>query len=421
MNRPLDTRRPVADIRADFEMLSAGADSETLLTRARKLLSEGDDPGALRLYTAMLEKYGEGSAAVYEGAVQAFRNMGYLDHALNTVDAGLRFFPGHSSLTYIRSLLLLGLGHYREGWPGYELRLKTAQACYRPRRVTWQQWRGEPLAGKSILLWGDQGLGDEIMFASIVPDLVKLGARVTLECSRELRALFARSFPFVEVVPHDFNGSMPVELDGRNFDYECALGSLAQWTRQREWDFPGKAYLIEPRRIADNSRFFLTHLVRKAPKKIIGLSWRGGTIATRRAARSLDLEHLKILAPFKNCLFVNLQHDCDIEEMIQFRAILSNSYSDIQALNSLETTAAMISACDCVLSVCGTVVHLAGALGKRVNVLAPFAPEWRYGFSGTKMPWYPDVHVYRQRRYGDWSGALENAVAVSVACKTVRQ
>lgn len=143
--------------RKDLHILIKQESHETLLTRACRALVEGRDVDALRLFVGMIDKYGDGSASIYEGAAQAFRNLGYLNKARDIVEAGLRFFPGHSSLTYIRSLLLLGQGDYREGWPGYEQRLKTRQACYRPRRLNFPRWHGEPLAGKRLLLWGGPG------------------------------------------------------------------------------------------------------------------------------------------------------------------------------------------------------------------------------------------------------------------------
>lgn len=271
---------------------------------------------------------------------------------------------------------------------------------------------------KDFYCGGDQGFGDEIMFASIVPDLIRMSAIVTLECSRELRALFARSFPGVEVLAHDFNGAMPEELNARDFDYEIPLGSLGGLLRNDAKDFPCAKYL-ESAVTSGFNYFNYSHYFNYTfgeTKRIVGLSWRGGTVATRQVARSLTLDQLSPLTAFKDILFVVLQHDVTTAEHLLLKERIPKLFCDLEALHSLDQTASMISACDCVLTVCNTVVHLAGALGKRVNVLAPFAPEWRYGFDQMMMPWYPHVHVYRQTQYGDWTAAINRASVLSLAC-----
>lgn len=386
------------------------------INHARQLLSVGRDFPALKLAARLAELR---IPEAFEIGAQAARNLGLPTAALDIVNDGLTHHPGNCSLTFQRALILLGEGRFAEGWPDYEYRLKTRQWCYLPRRVTFPRWNGpmeNPLTGKTILVWGEQGYGDEIMFASMIPDLVRMGARVTLECSRDLWRLFAQSFSGVEVIPHDLNGQMPEQLAGRTFDYESPIASLAQHLRPDWASFasePG-AYLAPD---SAEQHFYYNQLraVDEERRPIIGLAWRGGTTQTRRVARSIELSvllaALQMHGPY-NAQYVSLQHDMTREESLTLKfSAFPLVFADDVAVKDFCATAALIQCCDAVISTCGTVVHLAGALGRPVHVIAPHAPEWRYGFRFSRMPWYENVHVHRQTRPGEWADCLRRAIS----------
>jgi hypothetical protein len=143
----------------------------------------------------------------------------------------------------------------------------------------------------------------------------------------------------------------------------------------------------------------------RGPK--VGLSWQGGTQVSRAHLRSLSLERLLPVLRVPGVHFVNLQYTDSASE----RARLAQDHGIElvhwqEAIADYDETAALVAALDLTLSVCTALVHLAGALGKRVWVLTPFSPEWRYGYTGDRMVWYPEARLYRQARYGDWEPVI---------------
>lgn len=375
---------------------------------AQNELNDGFDYRALASASALVARYPNNPRA-FVIAAQATQNLGLIGEAKRFLDDGLERFPGQMSLTYIRALWFLANGDFSAGWKDYELRLKLPQRCNLPRRVNFKRWQGEPLADRSILIWGEQGFGDEIMFASMIPDLASLGARITFECSRELRALFARSFePLgVRVIGHDLDGSMPIELSHAAFDYETPIASCARFLRPNRDAFVPYA---RPYLTAANGVGF----PKFAPnKKVIGLAWRGGIKITRRAARTIPLEYLSELKS-DDTVFIILQHDATDREHEALTKILPNTLFYGKVLQSLDAQAAIVADCDAVIAACGTIVHLTGALGKPVFVMSPHVPEWRYGFRKMLMPWYQQAFVIRQEKYNDWSRVPARAIGAAL-------
>jgi hypothetical protein len=152
----------------------------------------------------------------------------------------------------------------------------------------------------------------------------------------------------------------------------------------------------------------------------VGISWQGGTQKTRSPIRSLPLERLAPLLGVGGIHFVDLQYTDRGDEIQAVESSLGvRIHRWAEARDHFEETAALIAELDLVISVCNTVVHLGGALGKKVWVMAPFSPEWRYGISGESMPWYPSVRLFRQPTYGAWDPVIED-VAQSLRgwCRT---
>jgi hypothetical protein len=169
-----------------------------------------------------------------------------------------------------------------------------------------------------------------------------------------------------------------------------AAGSLGALYRRQRDDFPRRrGYLkSDPEKVA-------AWKARLGPGLHAGISWVGGLQKTGRSRRSVTLEALRPVLDVPGLQWVSLQHGVAGSPLREFPG----------ATGDLDELAALISALDVVISVCNTNVHLAGALGKEVLVMAPFVPEWRYGLSGD-MLWYPSARVLRQQRYGDWTAVL---------------
>jgi hypothetical protein len=302
-------------------------------------------------------------------------------------------------------------GEFADGWRAYELRLLSEGRI--PRKFPCPRWRGEPLEGKTILVHAEQGLGDEIMFASCVPDLLAAGARCVIDCHPKLGTLFARSFPqaLVHTGLQDDDVAWLAAYPAP--DYETPAGSLPLHLRAHPEAFPRHAgYLAaDPEKVAR----WRERLAGLGAGLKVGISWRGGTPGTRAPLRSLTLPQLDPILQTGGTRFVSLQYGTQPAEVEAFQARLGARFVHWQeALDDYDETAALVCALDLVVSVCTAVVHLSGALGRPAWVMTPFSPEWRYGHAGETMIWYPSVRLFRQPGLGAWppvidavAGALE--------------
>ena len=144
----------------------------------------------------------------------------------------------------------------------------------------------------------------------------------------------------------------------------------------------------------------------------VGVSWRGGSAKSRSGMRSLTLDALSFIFAVPGAAFISLQYDAPILEIQEFNERSGFELVHFQqAIDDYDETAALVASLDLVISVCTAVIHLGGALGTPVWVLAPTVPEWRYGISGEAMPWYPLNRVLRQPEPGDWNSVIARAAA----------
>ena len=295
-----------------------------------------------------------------------------------------------------RALIFLLQGDFEAGWDEYEHRFDADRR--RARDFGVPRWDGDPLAGKSILVHAEQGVGDEIMFASCLPDLVACAGRVVVECSERLERLFHRSFPQAVIHAGRKNDSPGWLSEFSPIDYQVPIGSLPRKFRRHADAFPGQyPYLkADPDRVED----WRKRLDVAGSGPAIGISWRGGTAATRSAVRSVPTDLLADFLP-RDVTWVSLQHGVEIEEprLPGLRAFPG-------VTQDLDELAALMGALDLVISVANTNVHLAGALGRPVWVLVSNRPEWRYGASGDCMPWYPSSRLFRCAQHENWEAVL---------------
>lgn len=342
-------------------------------------------------------------------------HQGRLDSVIDVCDRLLAAEPGLDEARLNRALAMLKLGNFAQAWHDYEAR-KRIPANYTVRPFDFAAWNGEALGGRTLLVFAEQGLGDEMMFASCVPDVLALGARCVIECSPRLEKLFRRSFPGAVV-----RGALQADIDTHwladvgPVDCQVAMGSLPGFFRRQRSDFPRHAgYLhADPERVAH----WRARLGALGEGQKIGISWRGGTTRTRQSTRSMDLQEWLPLLGQAGCQIVSLQYGAcgeEIEAVRRSAGVTVHEWRD--AIDDYDETAALVSALDLVISVQTAVVHLAGALGTRAWVLVPAVAEWRYLESGETMPWYPSVRLFRQRQAGQWQ-----PVVAEVAAELARQ
>lgn len=319
--------------------------------------------------------------------------------------AGLGAAPCDASLEWNLSLLLLRLGHYEEGWRLHAARRGVVPALINVPSLRFPEWHGEPLSGKRILVWGEQGHGDEIQFARYAPLLRQLGAsRVDVVCKGPLRALFES----LDGIDHVFAMHEAATLP--DYDFWTMQLDIPHYLRTTIGTIPASLpYLSAPDRIARWRRRLPDARFR------IGLVWKGNPEFKADASRSLP--SLRCLAPLwrhQNVAFVSLQKGAGEDEarVPPHDQPLTALGPDIE---DFADTAAIVSQLDLVISSCTSMAHLVGAVGRPCWVMLGYDADWRWLEGRTDSPWYPDVmRLFRQSRPGNWESVVDEiAVALT--------
>jgi tetratricopeptide (TPR) repeat protein len=337
--------------------------------------------------------------------IDALTGLGRHDEILPTLNGQIALRPFHSGLRFARASILLAREDFELGWEDYTYR--NIQDAQYARVFQFNPWKGESLQGKRLLVAADQGIGDQVMFLSCLPDLEAMNPmRVLVEVTDRLQKTTQRSFPSFEVVGSEQKRSLDWLVGQGTFDYWCLLGDLPRYLRKHRAQFPDHdGYLV-----ADSQRrsYWRSMLDARAPTRRprIGFSWRGGTERTRTSLRSMDIMDMSPLTRHLDATWVCLQYG-DVAADVR-RANdegFACSYWK-EGIDDLDEFAALVSELDLIVTVCNTTVHYAGALAKPVWVLAPKVPEWRYGLAFRSMPWYPSSVVYRQEQAGEWASLV---------------
>ena len=296
--------------------------------------------------------------------------------------------------------------NWAEGWKNYRYCMNSE---WRP--IT--QYNNEPLwtgseKGK-ICIVSEQGLGDEISFGQMVPDMQawcdENDSQLVLDVNPRLENLFKRSFPDTEV--HGTRGIKRITWDCRDIDYSLPMAQLGEYFRCREDQFTGEPYLVaDPDRVLQWKALFETK-----GKPIIGLGWRGGIWKTAAKYRQLDLEQLYPVLKSVDAHYVSLQYKQSQHEIDYFRQqhpeIDIVEYAHCTLSTDYDDTVAMIAAMDMVVTMQTTVVHVAGGLGIPCWTFVPKTSQWRYGQTGEDFPWAKSVRLIRQEERGLWTEIME--------------
>jgi tetratricopeptide (TPR) repeat protein len=334
-------------------------------------------------------------------------HLGDREQGIALLQEAARLAPEDAHAQYNIGLYHLKYGNYAAGWDGYETRRAFESYVNKHRRIPLPEWDGSPPAGRTLLVLPEQGLGDEIMFGSCIPELAAQAGHVVVECDAKLEAIFRRSFSRCTVVSRQrtLANDWIQRLEPRADAYVSA-GSLACRFRRSASDFPQEPGFLKPD--AASVEAWRTKLAALGPGRKVGLSWQGGVGFTGRKRRSLTLEQLLPILRLPGFQFVNLQYT-DVREEV--RALESRHGVKVhhwqEAIDDYDQTAALVCALDSVLTVCTAIVHLTGALGRPALVMVPFGPDWRYGATTERMVWYPSVQLLRQPRVGEWAGVLD--------------
>lgn len=342
-----------------------------------------------------------------------FQEMGRLDEALACMSSALAFQPDYPQAFFARALTQLKLGDFAAGWGSYEGRWES-EDHHTPRRpYSRPLWNGEHLDGGRLFLWGEQGVGDEIMFAGLIPDALRSGNRVVLDCDSRLRPLFARSFPQIEVISSNSDGPLAdpsARLESSlEFAAHLPTGSLPGLFRSSEAAFSVQASSYLKADPEERARFRSAYA---DGRKLVGLAWYTRNSKSGRK-RTIELGQFAPLFANEDLRWVSLQYgDFDsLEELATAAGAPLLVDRTVDQFSDIDRFAAQVAAMDMVVTIDNSTAHLAGALGIPVCLLLPFASDWRWLQARSDSPWYPSMRILRQPRRGDWASVIVDVQA----------
>ncbi|HEY4264546.1 MAG TPA: tetratricopeptide repeat protein [Micropepsaceae bacterium] len=352
-------------------------------------------------------------ARVWHNLGYSYMHLGRLEESLHAYDCALAIASSaHERVEsrHSRSICLIGMGRLEEGFKDYEIR-------HAPEFRTWllhytkaPLWRGEPLAGKRILIVGEQGLGDELMFANILPDVARAvgdDGQLQIAVDPRLIPIFQRSFPKAEVGSYDDG-----KLEGRQVrifhwarengdpDFYAPIGTPLHFFRKNVSDFPHEAFLkADPEKRAG----FRARLAGLGPGPYVGICWRSMVMGAKRAKYYSAIDSWGPILNVPGVTFVNLQYGAVAPELQHAReklGIAIHHFDDVDLRNDLDGAAALTDACDLVISAPTAAAAMAGALGRETWFMAAGRVWPQLGTD--HYPWYRSTRVFACEKFADW-------------------
>lgn len=318
------------------------------------------------------------------------RDLGRIGEARQAYAMAIRLAPDEADARFGRGFANLLDGDYAHGWAEYEFRPSRRGSSLDPLQP---QWRGEDLSGKTMLIYGEQGLGDSIQFLRYIPMLASRGARVLLAVAPALTALAGE----IEGVGALLRRGEPTPA----FDVCCPLPSLPFYCGTKLDSIPlAGGYLTVPAERMDRWRTRLG----ENTKLTVALAWAGNPEHPNDHNRSAALAEIAPLLRLETVRWLSVQAAPADAELGRWRG--GEVVNLVSELADLADTAAVVSCADLVISVDTALCHLAGALGRPTWTLLPFAPDWRWLSKGRSTPWYELMRLYRQPGLGDWASVV---------------
>ncbi len=319
------------------------------------------------------------------------------DEALAHYARALELDPGHPDAAWNRSLLWLQQGDYERGWPAYEARWRCKRVTPLPP-FSQPRWDGSPLEGRTILLYGEQGLGDTLHFVRYAPLVKARGGRVIVMCQNALVRLLTRTPGIDGLVGW---GATPPP-----FDVWMPLMSLPALFHTTLDSIPAEVPYVfpDPELVAHWGRPL-------APVRgfRVGIAWRGSPRHAWDRHRSASLEQFEPLARVPGVRLISLQKGPGSEQLRALGGcfpVLSLGELLDESSGPFLDTAAVLAHLDLVVCVDTSLAHLAGAMGRPAWLALSYSPDWRWLLGRDDNPWYPTLRLFRQERAGDWAGVF---------------
>ena len=341
-------------------------------------------------------------AEAYNNLGTILRDHGNLQEAEISYRKAIKLNPKSASANHGLSHVLLKAKKFKEAWNLYEWRWKVKSikgSIGKKLDSSKPEWarnnRGR------VLLWPEQGIGDILLFSSLIPELLNEVDLLIFQVDKRLIPIFKRSFDkkIIYIDENDF-------LAEENYDYQIPIGSLPKIFRntKESFDKVQKKYL----KADENKTSIYTNKIKDNKfTKIIGISWRSESKVNNK---SLSLEEFMLAIYSPKICFVNLQYGDTKNEIINLKTkyrIQIYEIEEVDNFNDLDGLASVINACDEVVSIDNVTLHLAGSIGKKTNILLSYKCHWYHGIDDKKSYWFPTVNFFRQKKLNEWNLPLK--------------
>ena len=365
---------------------------------------------------AMRQAYVEG----YNNLGTALMELGRFAEANVAFEKAICIDSESAQAHHNRSLVLLLTGQFEQGWKEYEWRWRHDGFSTPARPFCQQRWNGSVEGVRKLLVWGEQGIGDEVQFSGLIRHIISRGIDVVIECDRRLTPLLARSFAGTIVVGRRDPPAPLLAQSDPSITHQIPMASIPHVLGL----LPDSMPFQKPSMMPDEKHRDLlrSEYKRDGDPLLVGISWRSGNIQ-EGPKRSIPLEYWGPILSSPAARFVSLQYgQCSKElhmahdrfgvEVLEDKRIIS--------LSDLDSFAAQVAAMDLVISVDNSTVHFAGALGVEVWTMLPTTPDWRWGLEGDKTRWYPSMRLFRQGERGKWELVISRVaqeLATFICCR----
>ena len=343
-------------------------------------------------------------AEAYNNRGVLFKNNRTYDAAIQDFKKALELDPDYIEPIFNLSLIYLAKLNFKEGWIYYEKRKEVSEFLKKTKYLSKIYLDQIPENQRPILLCSEQGLGDQIIYLSLLYEVIKWGNPILVRIDHRLIPLFERSFPTVNFYSDKEN------FDPSLYDYHALVGSLPQFFRNSRESFLGqkKSFLIADQ----NKRSVLRKELTNKNKIVCGIAWKSSNEKVGHfKTASLD-DFLPILKlPFIN--FVDLQYGDTRNQLSDLKSkhgIMLNKIDGIDNFNDIDGLASLIDACDFIVTISNVTAHMAGALGKKVFLLVPYTKGkiWYWHDNLKTSLWYPSIEIFIQSEIGDWKKPISD-------------
>lgn len=369
--------------------------------KALALDEVGQSDQALAMYERAIDLQPD-YAQAWNNRGEILARRGLLKQALENYEKAVSFRPDYPDAHWNQSHPLMSLGRYEAAWEKFEYRWRATGLKLRRIETAKPLWQGTPSL-EPVLLWGEQGIGDQILYASILPELADFPQRKMVALDKRLLPLFERSLPGFEFVDLEQVG------DGMDFAEQLPLGSLPRHFRRASESFAAARHpylTASPPRVAR-----LRQQIAQSDRRVCGVSWSSNR---ENIGKQKSISLTQMLGPLGGAKlhFVDLQYgdtSGERQALEQTHGIEVQHLDELDNFHDIDGLAALIQACDVVITTSNSTAHLAGALGKETLLLLPLGKGklWYWTEVEGKNPWYPSVRSFSQTAPGDWQQPLE--------------